>query len=119
MAKRQNIVQNGIRYHEFSSGAIWVITSKSAIHLKAFIPQEKKLSKHDKIYARWSFLGPDWIEIQSKTLPLFTNPSTVSLTVPNNAKYLKAEILSDSFFGIHVKEFGIFAENFDGLNRVR
>ncbi|EMO59853.1 hypothetical protein LEP1GSC161_4187 [Leptospira santarosai str. CBC1416] len=119
MAKRQNLIQNGIRYHEFSSGAIWVLASRAPIRLRAFIPQEKKLSKNDKIHVRWSFLGSDWIEIQSKTLPLFTNASTVGLIVPDNAKYLKAEILSDSFFGTHVQEFGIFAEDFDGLNRVR
>lgn len=119
MAKRQNLIQNGIRYHEFSSGATWVLASRTPIHLKAFVPQEKKLSKNDKIYVRWSFLGPDWIEIQSKTLPLFTNASTIGLTVPDNAKYMKAEILSGPFLGIHVKEFGIFAEGFDGLNRVR
>ncbi|EQA78669.1 membrane protein [Leptospira alstonii] len=119
MAKRQGLVQNGIRYHEFSSGATWVLASRAPIRLRAFIPEEKKLSKNEKIYVRWSFVGPDWVEIQSKTLPLSTGASDVGLTVPNNAKYLRTEILSGSFFGTHVKEFGIFAEDFDGLNRVR
>ncbi|TGM98124.1 hypothetical protein [Leptospira yasudae] len=119
MAKRANLVQNGIRYHEFSSGATWVLASRAPINLRAFVPADKKLSKEDKVYVRWAFLGPDWIEIQSKTLPLFSSASAVGLAVPDRAKYLRAEVLSGSFFGTGVEEFGVFAEDFDGLNRVR
>ncbi|TGK14879.1 hypothetical protein [Leptospira kmetyi] len=119
MAKRQGLIQNGLRYHEFSSGATWVLASRAPINLRAFIPADKKLSKDEKVYVRWSFLGPDWIEIQSKTLPLYSNASAVGLAVPDRAKYLRAEILSGSFFESRIEDFGIFAEDFDGLNRVR
>ncbi|EMI64102.1 putative membrane protein [Leptospira noguchii str. Cascata] len=119
MAKKQGLIQNGIRYHEFSSGATWVLASRAPISLRAFIPEGKNFSKKDKIHVRWSFLGPGWVEIQSKTLPLFTNVSSIGLTVPDNAKYLKAEILPGSFLETSTDEFAISAEDFDGLNRVR
>ncbi|MBM9500670.1 hypothetical protein JWG44_10470 [Leptospira sp. 201903071] len=119
MAKKQNQNQNGIRFHEFSSGATWVLGGKAPINLRAFVPASQKISKEDKTYVRWSFLDPNWIEIQSKTLPLFLNPSAVGLIVPDRAKYLRAEILSGSVFESQIETFGIFAEDFDGLNRVR
>ncbi|XDD52425.1 hypothetical protein AB3N59_19010 [Leptospira sp. WS92.C1] len=119
MAKKQNLYQNGVRYHEFSSGATWVLAGRAPINLRAFVPANQKLSKDDKVYIRWSFLGPDWIEIQSKTLPVFSASSGVGLNVPDRAKYLKADIISRSFFGANIDGFGIFAEDFDFLNRVR
>ncbi|TGK20485.1 hypothetical protein [Leptospira stimsonii] len=119
MAKKQNLNQNGIRFHEFSSGATWVLGGKAPINLRAFVPASQKISKEDKVYVRWSFLGSDWIEIQSKTLPLYLNPIAVGLNVPDKAKYLRAEILSASIFETQIDTFGIFAEDFDGLNRVR
>lgn len=119
MAKKPNRIQNGIRFHEFSSGAVWVLAGKAPINLRAFVPEDQKLNPNEKIYVRWSFLGTDWIEIQSKTLPLFSYASGVGLNVPERAKYLKAEILSDSPFFDKADSFGIFAEDFDSLNRVR